>query len=135
MGREPRAMVVEDEVSLNEIHCRILTNSGINVVAKAYDGAEAITVFNENDPEKLPNLVLLDLMLPKVDGLEVLKVIKKTHPDIMVLMVSALSDKRDEAKELGADGYILKPVTIASLVKLIKEIFEEDMYKGEFIDL
>ena len=101
-------LLVEDEPTLQELYHERFTSDGINVV-QAFDGMQALEML-EAHPEI--QLVLLDLMLPKLSGYDVLNYIKH-HPNtqhLPVIIVSALADIDDQARglQLGATDYITK---------------------------
>jgi len=109
-------LIVDDEkMILNLLSCN-LTKEGYNVV-EAKDGLEAINMAQE----KKPDLILLDVMLPKLDGLSVCKRIKNMM-NVPILMVTAKDDELDKivGLELGADDYITKPFSIRELLARVK---------------
>ena len=102
-------LIVEDDRILQELYSERFIAAGLGVI-QAYDGMEALTVLEES--KDAISLVLLDLMLPKASGYDVLARIKR-DPElrrIPVIIVSALSDIDDQARglQLGADDYITK---------------------------
>ena len=114
-----RILVVEDEMAISDGICAFLTNSGYNCV-QAFDGEQALLKFKQNEID----FVLLDIMLPKKSGLEVLQLIRK-QSEVPVLMLTALSD--DETKIAAfntlADGFINKPFSLAVLAARIEAIY------------
>ena len=113
MAEPLKVMLVEDDIALRDIYQTRLTAEGFEVSVVA-DGEEALT-------EALrirPHLILLDLMMPKINGFDVLDILKKTGEtkDTKVIVLSALSDDNSQAraKELGADEYIVKSQTSLS---------------------
>ena len=114
-----RILVVEDEVAISDGICAFLANSGHSYV-QAFDGEQALLKFKQNEID----FVLLDIMLPKKSGLEVLQLIRK-QSEVPVLMLTALSD--DEAKIVAfntlADGFINKPFSLAVLAARIEAIY------------
>lgn len=111
-------MVVDDDVKLRSTISDYLLEFGFDVLS-ASDGAEAINVF-EAEKDKI-DLVLLDIMMPKIDGYDVLKIIRKTS-DVPVIMLSAREHEKDQLKgyELGVDNYITKPFLLSVLKENIK---------------
>lgn len=111
-----KILVVEDEKSISDIVKFNLEKEGYEVEA-AFDGEEAI----KKVYEILPNLILLDIMLPKKDGFQVLKEIRK-ELKIPVLMLTAKDDEVDKVLglELGADDYITKPFSMRELMARVK---------------
>lgn len=114
-----RILVVEDEVAISDGICAFLANSGYNYV-QAFDGEQALLKFEQNEID----FVLLDIMLPKKSGLEVLQLIRK-QSEVPVLILTALSD--DETKIVAfntlADGFINKPFSLAVLAARIEAIY------------
>ena len=109
-------LIVDDEkMILNLLSCNLL-KEGYNVV-EATDGVEAIEVAQE----KKPDLILLDIMMPKLDGLTVCKRIKNMM-NVPILMVTAKDEEIDKilGLELGADDYITKPFSIRELLARVK---------------
>ena len=116
MDYKKTILIVDDEkMILNLLSCNLL-KEGYNVI-EATDGLEAITVAQE----KKPDLILLDVMLPKLDGLSVCKRIKNMM-NIPILMVTAKDEELDKivGLELGADDYITKPFSIRELLARVK---------------
>ena len=114
-----RILVVEDEVAISDGICAFLANSGHSYV-QAFDGEQALLKSKQNEID----FVLLDIMLPKKSGLEVLQLIRK-QSEVPVLMLTALSD--DETKIVAfntlSDGFINKPFSLAVLAARIEAIY------------
>ncbi len=107
-------LVVDDDPDALNIVRTYLEARGYRVVV-AHDGAEAITLVQDEHP----NLVLLDVMMPGMDGWEVARTMK-THPeldDVRIVMLTARSDFEDKQKGVhaGADDYIVKPIKLSDL--------------------
>lgn len=111
-----KILVVDDEKPISDIITFNLKNEGYEVVA-AYDGEEAIEKFNAENPD----LVILDLMLPIIDGLEVCRQIRKTSA-VPIIMLTAKDSEIDKVLglELGADDYVTKPFSNRELVARVK---------------
>lgn len=111
-----KILVVDDEKPISDIVKFNLTKEGYDVYT-AYDGEEAL----EKVTEVTPDLVLLDLMLPKMDGLEVCREIRKNY-DMPIIMVTAKDSEIDKVLglELGADDYVTKPFSNRELVARVK---------------
>jgi two-component system alkaline phosphatase synthesis response regulator PhoP len=111
-------LVVDDERNIVDLLRLYLEKEGF-AVAAAYDGEEALALHVRHDPD----LVILDLMLPKVDGLDVCREIRR-RGDTPVLMLTARSDDIDAivGLELGADDYVTKPFNPRALVARVKAI-------------
>jgi len=111
-------LVAEDETGINEMIRDYLEALGFSTLS-ASDGMEALKLFRE----KQPDLVLLDIMMPRLDGTEVLREIRR-ESDVPVLMVTARSGEGDTVLglELGADDYITKPFSMKELAARIRTV-------------
>ncbi len=109
-------LIVDDEKMIINLLTHNLTKEGYNVI-EANDGLEAISKAQEQKPD----LILLDIMIPKLDGLSVCKRIKNTM-NIPILMVTAKDEELDKivGLELGADDYITKPFSVRELLARVK---------------
>lgn len=109
-------LVVDDERPIADILKFTLEKEGYTVVC-AYDGEEAIRLAQEKNPD----LVLLDIMLPKKDGMEVCKTIRK-HQHMPIIMLTAKDSEIDKVLglELGADDYVTKPFGSRELMARVK---------------
>ena len=111
-----KILVVDDEQPISDIVKFSLTKEGFEVIT-AFDGEEGLETFNEKNPD----LVILDLMLPKIDGLEVCREIRKTS-NVPIIMVTAKDSEIDKVLglELGADDYVTKPFSNRELIARVK---------------
>ena len=111
-----RILVVDDDVALSEMIGIMLHAEGFEV-ADCADGAQALDVFHEVSPD----LVLLDLMLPNVDGIEICRQIRR-ESDVPIVMLTARSDTTDVVAglEAGADDYVPKPFKPKELVARVR---------------
>lgn len=111
-----KILVVEDDTDINGLISRYLQKESHNVHS-AFDGKEALELISLNDY----HLIILDLMLPQVDGYAILGIVRK-QKNVPVLILSAKSDEIDKIKalDLGADDYITKPFTIGELLARVK---------------
>lgn len=114
-------LIVDDDIKLNDMLSEIFAIEGIETIS-AFNGEEAIDVLGSN---KDIELVILDVMMPELDGWDVLDYIKR-HYDVKVVMLTALSEEFDEVKALrmGADDYIAKPFKRTVLIERIKRLLE-----------
>ena len=112
-------LVVDDEARMRKIINDYLTNSDYNVV-EAGDGEEALDVFYNN---KNIDLIILDIMMPKLDGWEVCKEIRKIS-QVPIIMLTARTDESDELQgfNLGVDEYISKPFSPKILVARVEAV-------------
>lgn len=138
-----KILIVDDEKDIVKLLDYNLKKEGFRTVL-SYDGKDALELVVKEHP----NLVLLDLMLPEVDGLEVCKSLKKNDKtaNIPVIMLTAKSQETDKiiGLELGADDYITKPFSPREVIARIKAVLrrshenkkEEDVFKFKdlFID-
>jgi Response regulator receiver domain. len=113
-----KILVVDDDKNINELLRLYLEKEGFSV-AQAYDGNEAVKLFGEFQPD----LVLLDIMLPGMDGWQVCREIRKKS-DKPVIMVTAKGETFDKVLglELGADDYVVKPFDSKEVVARIKAV-------------
>ena len=111
-----KVLVVDDEKPISDIIKFNLTKEGYDVITAA-DGREALDMFSEENPD----LVLLDQMLPEIDGVEVLRQIR-SKSEIPVIMVTAKDSEIDKVLglEMGADDYVTKPFSNRELVARVK---------------
>lgn len=119
-------LLVEDNPNDAELTLRALKQRNLaNQVFLCKDGAEAIDFF-ENGTSPIPKVVLLDLKLPKIDGLEVLERLKQ-NPRTKAIPVVVLTSSREEpdiekAYELGANSYIVKPVDFEAFARAVADV-------------
>ncbi len=113
-----KILVVDDEKKMVDLVRAYLERDGYQVV-EAADGRQALEVFHRT----LPDLLILDLMLPEIDGLEVCREIRRTS-DVPIIMLTARDDDTDKliGLELGADDYITKPFSPRELVARVRVI-------------
>lgn len=111
-------LVVEDDKNTNKVICEFLKESGFTVTP-VLDGETAVSCFYENRFD----LVILDIMLPKKNGMEVLKDIR-SFSDVPVIMLTALGDEYTQVKsfDLQADEYVTKPFSPIVLVKRVSAL-------------
>ena len=115
---EPTILVVDDEPSISEVVGLYLRRAGYRVVV-ARDGQEALQAL-ERQP---PDLVVLDLMLPKIDGFEITRRLRDTG-EIPIIMLTARREETDRilGLEMGADDYVVKPFSPRELVSRVKAV-------------
>ncbi len=120
---QKKILVVDDEVDLVETIRFPLEMEGFNVLV-SYNGEDAL---NQARKEK-PDLILLDLMLPKLDGYKVCRLLKfdERYKHIPILMLTAKTQEKDVLLgiETGADDYITKPFDIDKLIKKVKNFLK-----------
>ncbi|HHW21642.1 MAG TPA: response regulator transcription factor [Clostridiaceae bacterium] len=113
-----KLLVVEDDHDTSEGICEYFREAGYDVTA-AYDGTEALMLTKQNSFD----LVLLDIMLPKLSGLTVLHELRKTS-DVPVIMLTAIGDEHTQIASFDglADDYVIKPFSVMLLEKRIKAL-------------
>lgn len=118
-----KILVVEDEYDIRELLQNYLENEGYQVVV-ASDGEHALEMFHTSTPD----LVLLDIMLPHLNGYEVCKAIR-SESDIPVIMLTALDSEQNQLKgfDLRIDDYIPKPFSMPILLHKIAAVFRRTM--------
>jgi two-component system phosphate regulon response regulator PhoB len=126
---KPKILVVDDEPEAIELLEFSLTQAGFNTL-RATDGAEAI----RKARSALPSLIILDLMLPEIDGLEVCKMLRRdpATKSIPIIMVTAKAAEIDRVLglELGADDYVTKPFSPRELVLRVKKLLDRRQVAG-----
>ncbi len=124
-----KILLVDDEPDIVEFLLYNLKQEGFDVIT-AFDGNEALSKISEN-----PDLIILDIMMPKLDGYEVLKKIKEqtNFNDIPVIFLTARGNEAEEIKglELGADDFIQKPISPKKLIARVKSNLRKGEKTGE----
>jgi len=115
-----KVMIVDDEAHIVELVRVCLEDSDYDII-EAYDGEEAV----DKTREELPDLILLDIMLPKMDGYEVCKILKGSEDtkSIPIVMLTAKGQEVDKVKgfQAGADAYMTKPFSPLRLLTELEE--------------
>ena len=123
-----KILVVDDEARMRKLVKDFLSIKGF-IVLEAEDGEEALKVFDSNKDIKL---ILLDVMMPKLDGFETLEVIRQ-YSKVPVMMLTARSEERDELEgyKLGVDEYITKPFSPKILVARVEAVLRRTLGESE----
>ena len=121
----PTVLLVEDDINLREIYGARITAEGYKVVV-ASDGEEALAIA----VREKPSLVVLDIMMPKISGFDVLDILRSTPEtkNTKVIMLTALSQNIDRQKgeQLGVDRYLVKSqVTLEDVMNAVKELLAQ----------
>ena len=122
-----RALIVDDEPDLSEsVTCR-LEQAGFEVEV-ASDGLGALVAIRKQEPD----VILLDLVLPGMSGIDVLREIRRVSEDVPVVLVSGRSEEADRvvALEIGADDFVLKPFSPRELVARIRALVRRSQRRG-----
>jgi CheY-like chemotaxis protein len=123
-----RILIVDDSSTIRETTAAILNDLGFTRLDFASDGMESIKEINDADNANDPfGLVLCDINMPALNGIEFLKEIRQTHSKLPIIMVTIESDSKTvmEAIALGASHYLLKPVTEEKLVTKMQKVFSK----------
>lgn len=121
-------LIVEDDFGTRKLMSITLRNAGFSPIPAA-NSAEALTLLEE----KRPNLVLADIMLPDMSGFRLTETIRKTHPDIPIIIVTAKQSPSDKhyGFMVGADDYLTKPVDEEELILRIKALMRRAKVASE----
>ena len=119
----PRVLVVDDDATVSDVLMRYLTRAGFQV-AYAADGIAALAEAAAHPPD----LIVLDLMLPGIDGLSVCSTLRRTT-QVPVIMLTALGEERDRIAglEVGADDYVTKPFSPRELVLRVQSVLRRSV--------
>ncbi|HET6258385.1 response regulator transcription factor [Pseudonocardia sp.] len=138
MTDRPLALVVDDDVTVREVVTRYLDRSGYRVEV-AGDGEQALRAV----AGQVPDIVILDLMLPRVGGLEVCRRLRRETTGVPIVMLTALGEEEDRVLglELGADDYVTKPFSprelvlrVASVLRRSREVPGRDAATAPVVD-
>lgn len=115
-------MIVDDLAFIKLLLKDLIEKAGFRVVGEASDGEEAIDMYQD----KKPDLMLLDITMPKMDGITALKKILALDPDAKIIMCSALGQQRliVQAIQLGAKDFIVKPFRPERVISSIKKALD-----------
>src|SRR4051794_7160460 len=131
---KPRILIIEDERGLTEVLTYNLQREGYEVVV-AHDGQEGL----RKAQMQLPDLVLLDLMLPAMDGLEVCRSLRggERTRNVPILMLTAKAEETDQVVgfSMGADDYVTKPFNVKVLLQRVKALLRRADTAGEPADV
>jgi len=121
--QKPSVLVVDDDSMMREMLKLILRSEDYRIAGEAANGQDAVM----QCVNRKPDLVLLDINMPKMDGLQALEEIRKACPGMKILMVSAdaTMGKVKEAIEKGAMGFIVKPLNPASVLDRVGMCFKK----------
>jgi DNA-binding NarL/FixJ family response regulator len=122
-----KVLLVDDHAILREgVHALLAREPDITVVGEAADGQEAV----EQVPRLRPDVVIMDIVMPRMNGLEATRLIKERHADVRVLILSMYDDHEYVVQiiQAGASGYVLKRVVTEDLVRAIHEVYAGDSF-------
>lgn len=128
MNKKPiRILIVDDHIVVRKgIRALLATESGMDVIGEAENGSQAVEMYDELTPD----LLLLDLLMPKMTGIQAIKKIREKHPDakILVLTSFAADDQVFPAIKAGALGYLLKDTDPEDLVNAINQVYQGESF-------
>lgn len=116
-----KILTIEDSAFERKVIIDLLRESGYEDIVEAKTGEEGLEVYEREKPD----LVLLDLRMPGMQGMEVLKALKKKDAKVIVVSIVRKQETVDDVMRLGADGYLFKPVTKDNLIPPIKKVLGE----------
>lgn len=121
--KNPKILIIEDDEAINTMISKALSKEGFDI-ENAFDGEEALKLWKDDF-----KLIILDLMLPKIDGMEVMRRIR-AHSTVPILILSAKAEESDRiiGLGLGADDYLVKPFSVAELIARVKAQLRRFMY-------
>lgn len=123
MKLEGKVLVVDDEAHIRKFVMLMLGTLGDPVVLQAANGTEALQVYEREKP----NLVLLDVNMPRIDGLQTLRALKRFDPNCVVVMLTSLVNRQtvEECLQLGAVGYLRKDNPPDEMLAQLKRIIDD----------
>ena len=113
-------LICDDAAFMRMMIKDILSKNGYNVAGEAENGARAVEKYNELKPD----LVLMDITMPEMDGIQALKKIKETDPSALVIMCSAMGQQAMviESIQAGAKDFIVKPFQADRVIEAVKKV-------------
>lgn len=113
-------LICDDAAFMRMMIKDILSKNGYNVAGEAENGAKAVDKYNELKPD----LVLMDITMPEMDGIQALKKIKETDPSALVIMCSAMGQQAMviESIQAGAKDFIVKPFQADRVIEAVKKV-------------
>src|SRR5712691_11729092 len=125
MTKAKRILLAEDEVALRDFVSRNLRARGFEVL-EASNGLEAVAVWEREDP----HLLILDIMMPRMDGLEVCRRVRE-HSAVPIIVLTALDAESDKVRalDLGADDYLTKPFGVEELLARVRAVLRRTQWE------
>lgn len=116
----PRVLIVDDTAFMRKLLRNILFSGGFDIVGEAENGKQAVEMYKQLKPD----LVMLDIVMPEMNGIEALKAIKQIDPNAKVIMCTAVGQEKivKAAIKLGAKGYIVKPFQAQKVIEEAKKV-------------
>ncbi len=132
-GKNIQVAIADDHSLLRNALARLINGfEGYNVMMEADNGRELIAKIQQN---VLPDIVLVDVNMPEMDGFETTQWLHKKYPQLKILALSMLSDERTIIKifRLGAKGYLLKNTDAEELKKALDSVMDKNVYLSEYV--
>jgi two-component system chemotaxis response regulator CheY len=123
-----RYIVIDDAPFVSELIKNILKGSGGLCVGEAVNGEEGLQLFEKT----LPDLVILDIVMPKQNGIELARSIRQITTDVKIIACSTVEEKNimDNAMDVGCNAYVVKPFTKESLLEVVFKYFPKSSEKN-----
>ncbi|MCI8838813.1 MAG: response regulator transcription factor [Dysosmobacter sp.] len=121
-------LVVEDDNELRDLFCAVLTENGYTAVP-AVDGIDAFDILDET----YVDLIISDIMMPRMDGFELIKALREAHYNTPVLMITARSSAADkrEGFRIGTDDYMVKPIDVNEMVWRVEALLRRSQIASQ----
>lgn len=127
-----KIIIADDHQLFREGIVKLLSNgTGVEILSEAKNGEDAIMKAKEYKPD----IILMDISMPIINGIEATRIIKNEYPDIKIIALS-MHDAKEYIKDIldaGASGYLLKSCTYNQLIEAINAVYEGNMYLGETV--
>lgn len=121
----PAILVVDDEPQVRKVVRSVLEADGYTVT-EASDGPAALLLMNSMNGPRGPHLVVLDVMMPGIDGIEVCRRINHGRSKVVMLTARDDAETRAAAEDAGADRYLTKPFSAVELLDAVRELLADD---------
>jgi len=115
-----KVLIVDDAAFMRKLLKNILFSGGFDIAGEAENGKQAVELYRKLKPD----VVMLDIVMPEMNGLETLKAIKQIDPDAKIIMCTAVGQEKivKAAIKLGARGYIVKPFQAQKVIEEVKKV-------------
>ena len=118
-----KILIVDDEEAVRAVVSTVLTNAGFEDILEAQSGEEGLESFHQTNPD----LVICDIVMPGIGGLETIRRMKEKDPGAKIMAISGWGGRAlCSAKEVGADLAVPKPFRIGELLQVVKELLQKE---------